>query len=186
MWGCVCEGVCGCVCACLCVCKWVFASTRMGVGVGARMTVEVGREPSLVCPFCPAPRLSSFPLCPHPLFLPCFLSLPDTDKMKLAHSCPTLGNPMDRSMSGLPVHHQLPELAQTHVHPVGDAIQPSSHLLPSPSSPAFDLSQHQCLFQGVSPSHQVAKALEFQFQHHSKVRLRGTLASEPEGWVPVG
>ena len=62
-----------------------------------------------------------------------------------AQSLLTLCNPMDCSTPGLPVHHQLPELAQTHVHQVGDAIQPS-HLLLSPS-PAFSLSQHQGLFQ---------------------------------------
>ena len=65
--------------------------------------------------------------------------------------------------AGLPVHHQLPELIQTHVHGVGEAIQPS-HPLSSPSS-AFNLSQHQGLFQWVSSSHQVAKVLEFQLQH---------------------
>ena len=66
----------------------------------------------------------------------------------------------------LPVHHQLPELTQTHVHRIGDAIQ-SSHPLSSPSPPAFNLSQHQGLFQGVSSLHQVAKVLEFQLQHQS-------------------
>ena len=60
--------------------------------------------------------------------------------------CPTLWDPMDRSMPGFPVQHQLPELTQTHVYRVGDAIQPSHPLL-SPSSPAFNLSQHQGLFQ---------------------------------------
>ena len=55
-------------------------------------------------------------------------------------------DPMDCSTPGLPVHHQLPELAQTHVHRVSDAIQPSHPLL-SPSPPAFNLSQHQGLFQ---------------------------------------
>ena len=59
----------------------------------------------------------------------------------VAQSCQTLCNPMDCSMPGSPVHHQLPELTQTHVHRVGDAIQPSHPLL-SPSSPAFSLSQH--------------------------------------------
>ena len=72
---------------------------------------------------------------------------------------------MDCSTPGFPVHHQLPELAQTHTHQVGDAIQPSNPLL-SPS-PALNLSQHQGLFQGVSSSHQVAKELEFQLQHQS-------------------
>ena len=77
----------------------------------------------------------------------------------------TLCDPMDSSMPGLPVHHQLPEFTQTHVHWVGDAIQPS-HPLSSPS-PAFNLSQHQGLFIWVSSSHQVAKVLEFQLQHQS-------------------
>ena len=71
---------------------------------------------------------------------------------------------MDCSTPDFPVHHQLPESTQTHVHCVGDAIQPS-HLLSSPSPPVFNLSQHQGLFQWVSSSHQVAKVLEFQLQH---------------------
>ena len=73
---------------------------------------------------------------------------------------------MDCSTPGLSVHRQLPEFTQTHVHRVGDAIQPS-HLLSSLSRPALNLSQHQGLFQGVSSSHQVAKGLEFQLQHQS-------------------
>ena len=64
----------------------------------------------------------------------------------VAQSCPTLCDPMNRSMPGLPVHHQLPELTQTHVHCVGDAIQPS-HPLSSPSPPAFNLSQYQGFFK---------------------------------------
>ena len=64
----------------------------------------------------------------------------------VAQSCPTLCDPMDCSTSGLPVHHQLLEFTQTHVHRVGDAIQPSHPLL-SPSPPAFNLSQHQGLFK---------------------------------------
>ena len=76
-----------------------------------------------------------------------------------------LCDPMDCSTPGLPVHYQLPEFTQTHVHWVGDAIQPS-HPLSSPS-PAFNLSQHQGLFKWVSSSHQVAKVLEFQLQHQS-------------------
>ena len=71
--------------------------------------------------------------------------------------------PMDCSTPGFTVHHQLPDLAQTHVHWVSDAIQPS-HPLSSPSPPAFSLSQHQGLFQWVSSSHQVAKILQFQHQ----------------------
>ena len=84
----------------------------------------------------------------------------------VAQSCPTLCNPMDCSMPGLPVLHQLPEFTQTHVHCVSDAIQ-QSHSLSSPSPPALNLSQHQGLFKGVSSSHQVAKVLEFQLQHQS-------------------
>ena len=79
----------------------------------------------------------------------------------VAQSCPTLCDPMNRSTPGLPVHHQLLELTQTHVHPVGNAIQPS-HPLSSPSPPAPNPSQHQSLFQWVNSSHEVAKVLEFQ------------------------
>ena len=84
----------------------------------------------------------------------------------VTQSYPTLCDPMVNSMRGLPVHHQLPEFTQTHVHRVSDAIQPSHPLL-SPSPPAFNLSQHQGLFQWVSSLHQVAKVLEFQLQHQS-------------------
>ena len=66
----------------------------------------------------------------------------------VAQSCPTLCNPMNCSMPGLPVHHQLPQFTQTHVHRVGDTIQPS-HPLSSPSPPASNPSQHQSLFQWV-------------------------------------
>ena len=82
----------------------------------------------------------------------------------VAQSCPTLYNPKNCSTPGFPVHHQLQEFTQTHVHWVSDAIQPS-HPLSSPSSPTFNLSQHQGLFQWVSSLHQVAKILEFQLQH---------------------
>ena len=84
----------------------------------------------------------------------------------VAQPCPTLCDPMDCSTPGFHGHHQLLEPTQTHVHRVGDAIQPS-HLLSSPSPPAFSLSQHQGLFQSVSSSHQVAKLLVFQLQHQS-------------------
>ena len=84
----------------------------------------------------------------------------------VAQLCLNLCNSMDCSTTGLPVHHQLPELAQTHAHWVGDAIQPS-HPLSSPSPPAFNLSQHKGLFQWVSSSHQVTQVLAFQLQHQS-------------------
>ena len=84
--------------------------------------------------------------------------------------CLNLCDAMDCSMPGFPVHHQLPELTQTHVHWVGDAIQPTHPLL-SPTPPVFNLSLHQgnesVLFKWVSSSHQVAEALEFKFQHQS-------------------
>ena len=84
----------------------------------------------------------------------------------VTQSCLTLCDPTNRSMPGLPLYHQLPDSTQTHVHWVGDAIQPS-HPLSSPSPPALNLSQHQGLFKWVICSHQVAKVLEFQHQHQS-------------------
>ena len=84
----------------------------------------------------------------------------------VAQSCPTLWDPMNRSMPGLPVHHQLQEFTQTHVHWFSDTIWPSHPLL-APSPLAFNLSQHQGLFKWVSSSHEVAKILEFPLQHLS-------------------
>jgi len=84
----------------------------------------------------------------------------------VAQSCPTLCDPMNHSTPGLPVHHQLLEYTQTHVHRVSDAIQPS-HPLSYPSPLAFNLSQHQGLFKWVSSLHQMAKVLEFQPHHQS-------------------
>ena len=81
-------------------------------------------------------------------------------------SCLTLCDPMDCSTPGLPVHHQLPELTQIHVHWVRDAIQ-SAHTLSSPFPPAPNPSQHQSLFQWVNSSREVDKVLEFQLQHQS-------------------
>ena len=102
----------------------------------------------------------------------------------VTQSYPAVCNPMECSIPGLPVHHQLPELAQTHVRWVSDAIQPS-HPLSSPSFPAFNLARDQGLFQWVSSSHQVAKVLEFQLQHQTSFRtdwfdllaVQGTLKS---------
>ena len=84
----------------------------------------------------------------------------------VAQLCPTLFNPMNHSTPGLPVHHQLLEFTQTHVHRVGDAIQPS-HPLSSPFPPALNPSQHQGLFKWVNSSHEVTKVFEFQLQHQS-------------------
>ena len=84
----------------------------------------------------------------------------------VAQLCLTLCDTMDCSTPCLPVHHQLPELTQTHDHRVSDAIQPS-HPLPSPSPPALNLSQHQGFFKWLSSSPHVAKVLEFQLQHQN-------------------
>ena len=75
-----------------------------------------------------------------------FFLIPYAQFSSVAQSCLTVCNPMDCSMPGFPVHHQLPELTQTHVHTVGDTIQPSHPLL-FLSFPAFNLSQHQGLFK---------------------------------------
>ena len=95
-------------------------------------------------------------------------SLPSEPPVSVQFSHSVTSNslrPHDHSTPGLPVHHQLPS-TQTHVHQVGDAIQPS-HPLASPSPPALSHSQHQGLFKWVSSSHQVNKVLEFQLQHQS-------------------
>ena len=93
-----------------------------------------------------------------------------TQFSSVTQSCPILCDPMNPSMPGLPVHHQLLECTQTHIHWVSDAIPPSHplsssvicHPLSSPSPPAPNPSQHQSLFQWVNSSHEVAKVLEFQ------------------------
>ena len=85
--------------------------------------------------------------------------------------------PHGTSMPGLPGHHQFPEFTQTHVHWVGDAIQPSHPLL-SPSPPAFNLSQHQGLFQWVSSSYQVANYWSFSFT--------SVLSMDTQDWSPLG
>ena len=95
----------------------------------------------------------------------------------VTQSCLALCDPMDCSMPGFPVHHQLLEPIQTHARCINDAIQPSHPLL-SPS-PASNLSQHQGLFQWIGSSHQVAKVLEFQLQHQS-------FPMNIQGWFPLG
>ena len=89
-----------------------------------------------------------------------------TTNSSVTQLCLTLCDPMDCSVPGLPVHHQLAEFTQTHVHRVSDAIQPSHPLSPI-SSPALSLPQHQGLFQRVGSSHQVTKVLELRLQHQA-------------------
>ena len=96
----------------------------------------------------------------------------------VAPSCPTLCDPMNCSTPGLPLQHQLPELAQTHVRWVGDAIQPS-HPLSSPSPLAFNLSQHQGLFQWVRSSHQVVKVIAVSAS-------ASVLPMNIQDWFPLG
>ena len=97
----------------------------------------------------------------------------------VAQSCPTLCNPMNHSMPGLPVHHQLPEFTQTHVHWVGDAIQPSHPLL-SPS-PTFNLSQHQGLFKMSQIS--ASGGQSFGVSASTSVLPMNTQDSSPLGWT---
>ena len=96
--------------------------------------------------------------------------------------CPTLCNPMDCSMPGFPVHHQLSEPAQTHIHQVGHAIQPS-HPLSSPSPPAFNLSQHQGLFQWVGSSHQVVKYWSFSISPSNE--YSGLISFRLDDWISL-
>ena len=96
----------------------------------------------------------------------------------VAQSCLTLCNSMDCSTPGLPVHHQLPELIQTHAHQVGDAIQPS-HLLLSPFPPAFNLFQHQGLYQWICSSHQVGQSIGVSAS-------ASVLSMNIQDWFPLG
>ena len=96
-----------------------------------------------------------------------------------------LCDPMNRSTPGLPVHHQLPEFTQTHVHRVSDAIQPS-HTLSSSSPPAPNPSQHQGLFQWVNCLYEVAKVQEFQLQHQSfQMNTQDWSPLEWTGWISL-
>ena len=132
------------------LCPWDFPSKSIGVGYHCLLQVSQGSSLHF---------RDSIESCP------CYeQSLPTVCSVQfslVAQSCPALCDPMNCSTPGLPVHHQLPEFTQTHVHRVGDAIQPS-HPLSSPSPPAPNPSQHQSLFQWVNSSHEVAKVLEFQ------------------------
>ena len=113
---------------------------------------EPGIQPA--SPMSPSLQADSLPADP-------FVPFSSVQFSSVTQSCPTLWDLMNHSTQGLPLHHQLQEFTQTHVHRVGDAIQPSHPLL-SPSPPAPNSSQHQSIFQWVNSSHEVAKVLEFQ------------------------
>ena len=110
--------------------------------------------------------------------VPCALWIILIQFSSVAQLSPTLWDPMDHSTPGLPVHHQLPESTQAHVHWVGNDIQPS-HPLSSSSPPALNLSQHRGLFKWVSSLHEVAKVLEFQLQ-------TSVLPMNTQDWSPLG
>ena len=120
-----------------------------------------------------------------PLYLNDGKEIQSVQFSSVAQSCPTLCNPMDCSTPGLLVHHQLPEFTQTHVHWVGDAIQPSHPLL-SPSPLDFNLSQHQGLFKWVISLHQVAKAstsvLPINIQDRSPLGWTGWISLSKGLW----
>ena len=110
------------------------------------------------------------------------LGHPISSSVQFTQSCPTLCNPMDCSMPSFPVLYHLPELTQTHVHWVGDAIQPS-HSLSSPSPPTFNLSQYQGLFKWVRSSHHVTKVLEFQLRISPSNKYSGLFPLGWTGWI---
>ena len=126
-------------------------------GIGSRSLKPLDRQENLISHLCACLTCLQF--------------------SSVAQSCPTLCYPMNRSTPGLPVHHQLPEFTQTHVHRVGDAIQPS-HPLSSPSPPAPNPSQHQGLFQWVNSLHDVAKVLELQLLYWPLNSLRVVSVSD--------
>ena len=105
--------------------------------------------------------------------------------VQFSHSVVTeLCDPMNRSMPGFPVHHQLPEFTQAHVHRVGDAIQ-SSYPLLSPSPPAPNPSQHQGLFQWVSPCMRWSKYWSFSFSVSPSNEHPGLISFRTAGWISL-
>ena len=107
----------------------------------------------------------------------------DPQCSSVAQSCPTLLDSIDCSMPGFPVHHQLQEFTQTHAHRVGDAIQPS-HPLSSPSPPAFNLSQHQGLFQWVTLHIRWPKYWSFSFNISPSNKYLGLISCRTD-WISL-
>ena len=114
----------------------------------------------------PRDQTLDFPALAGGVFITSIIKWSSVQFSSVTQSYLTLGNPMDCSTPGFPVHYQLPGLTQSRVQRVCYAIQPSHPLL-SPSPTTFNLSQHQDLFQWISSSDQVAKVLEFQLQHQA-------------------
>ena len=129
------------------------------------ISVRIINLPANISPY-PSPCIDLSVLCLNHIDSLKIVKATSVQFSSVAQSCLTLCDPMNRSTPGLPVHHQLPEFTQIHVHRVSDAIQPC-HPLSSPSPPAPNLSQHPGLFQWVNSSHEMAKVLEFQLQHQS-------------------
>ena len=142
------------------------------------------------CPICGASNLiwlkknKQPPNLAVPFVLLLFLTTSSIQFSPVAQSCPTLCDPMNHSTPGLPVHHQLPEFTQTHVHRVSDAIQPS-HPLSSLSPPALNLSQHQGLFHirwpkywslsfSISPSNEHPGTISFRMDWLDLLAVQGT------------
>ena len=143
--------------------SWLFASGGQSIGASASASVL----PMSIQGWFPLRLTGLISLLPNGLSrVYTYIYICVYIYMYIHQLCPTLCDPVDCSMPGFPVYHQLMELAQTHVHCFSDAIQ-TSHPLLTPSPPTFNLSQHQGLFQWVSSLHQVAKVLEFQLQHQS-------------------
>ena len=175
-------------------CSRIRCKSHTNINTGWRVEISFSFLPGPISPLqspteCPAVTTVSRGVCflLHPsmnfpiwrsFFVPCAWRM-SVQFSSVAQLCSTLCSPTNCSTPGFPVHHQRPELTQTHVHWVSDAIQPS-HPLSSPSPPAFNLSRHQGVYQWVSSSHQVAKILEFQLQHQSFQWMN------IQDWFPLG
>ena len=130
-------------------CKSRFFLNFLNLGITANLQKSCKHSTKIACPSSMLYNITT--LLNHGTFVKA-KKINNLRTFSSVQSCPTLCDPMNCSMPGLPVHHQLPESTQTHVHRVGDTIQPS-HPLSSPSPPAFNLSQHQgLLFQWASSS----------------------------------
>ena len=145
------------------LCPWDFPGKCTGVGCHSLFQGIFPTQGSNLCLLLGRQILYHWATWETPESLLVVFNLPNPSPQfsSVTQSYPTLCDPMNHSTPGLPVHHQLPEFTQTHVHWVSDTIQPS-HPLSSPSPPAPNPSQHQSLFQWVNSSHAVAKVLEFQ------------------------